>query len=461
MLITFRFENFMSFNAESELSLLAGQTRSFPEQVVKGKNRNDADILKAAILYGANASGKSNIVKALDFAKETITRGIKNTATLNKWFRLDTTNSLKPSRFEFEFKQNSKVYAYGFEVILATKTFVSEWLYEVGKTTEKAIFEREIDAQGDSVFEGGFKPKGEAGSRYGLFQKDVLKNQLFLYEINDRKTANLKGFEPFHEVFQWFKEKLYVIYPNSTFSELDLVEKNPLTQQAFSYFLNFFKTGIDAIEPVELDFEEATAKFPKELKAQILNDLAESEANALQIKVGDQRFFFFKNTPDKSGQVEGGIKTYRLMTKHTSKDGKTPILFEVSDESDGTQRVFDLLPAFMQATSKNIVLVIDELDRSMHPELTQKLLDVFFKNTAHNESQIILTTHESNLLDLDFLRRDEIWFVEKSNLGESKLYSLEEYTPRHDKEIRKAYLLGRFGAIPYIGPVQQNQMSLA
>ena len=453
MLITFRFENFMSFNAESELSLLAGQTRSFPEQVVKGKTRNDADILKASILYGANASGKSNIIKALDFAKETITQGLKNRATLNKWFRLDTTNSLKPSRFEFEFKQNSKVYAYGFEVILATKTFVSEWLFEIGKTTEKAIFERKIDAQGESIFEGGFKPKGEAGTRYGLFQKDVLKNQLFLYEINDRKTANLKGFEAFHEAFHWFKEKLMIIYPNSTFTDLDLVGKNPMTQKTFSFFLNFFKTGIDAIEPIELDFEEATSKFSDELKSQILNDLAESETNGLQIKVGNQRFFFFKNE-------NGSIKTHRLMTKHKSKDGKSDILFEVSDESDGTQRVFDLLPALIQATQKDIVLVIDELDRSMHPELTQKLLDVFFKNTAHNESQIILTTHESNLLDLDFLRRDEVWFVEKNNFGESKIYSLEEYTPRHDKEIRKAYLLGRFGAIPYIGHVQQNQMNL-
>ena len=453
MLITFRFENFMSFNAESELSLLAGQTRSFPEQVVKGKTRNDADILKASILYGANASGKSNIIKALDFAKETITQGLKNRATLNKWFRLDTANSLKPSRFEFEFKQNSKVYAYGFEVILATKTFVSEWLFEIGKTTEKAIFERKIDAQGESIFEGGFKPKGEAGTRYGLFQKDVLKNQLFLYEINDRKTANLKGFEAFHEAFHWFKEKLMIIYPNSTFTDLDLVGKNPMTQKTFSFFLNFFKTGIDAIEPIELDFEEATSKFSDELKSQILNDLAESETNGLQIKVGNQRFFFFKNE-------NGSIKTHRLMTKHKSKDGKSDILFEVSDESDGTQRVFDLLPALIQATQKDIVLVIDELDRSMHPELTQKLLDVFFKNTAHNESQIILTTHESNLLDLDFLRRDEVWFVEKNNFGESKIYSLEEYTPRHDKEIRKAYLLGRFGAIPYIGHIQQNQMNL-
>ena len=453
MLITFRFDNFMSFNAESELSLLAGQTRSFPEQVVKGKTRNDADILKASILYGANASGKSNIIKALDFAKETITQGLKNRATLNKWFRLDTANSLKPSRFEFEFKQNSKVYAYGFEVILATKIFVSEWLFEIGKTTEKAIFERKIDAQGESIFEGGFKPKGEAGTRYGLFQKDVLKNQLFLYEINDRKTANLKGFEAFHEAFHWFKEKLMIIYPNSTFTDLDLVGKNPMTQKTFSFFLNFFKTGIDAIEPIELDFEEATSKFSDELKSQILNDLAESETNGLQIKVGNQRFFFFKNE-------NGSIKTHRLMTKHRSKDGKSDILFEVSDESDGTQRVFDLLPALIQATQKDIVLVIDELDRSMHPELTQKLLDVFFKNTAHNESQIILTTHESNLLDLDFLRRDEVWFVEKNNFGESKIYSLEEYTPRHDKEIRKAYLLGRFGAIPYIGHVQQNQMNL-
>ena len=443
MLITFRFENFLSFNAEGELSMLAGQTRSFPEQVVKGKTRTDVDILKAMVIYGANASGKSNIIKALDFAKEVLTQGIKSTTTLNKWFRLDPLNALKPSRFEFEFKQNEKVYAYGFEVLLATKTFVSEWLYEIGKTNEKIIFERKIDTKGESRFENGFKPKGEAGIRYGLFQKDVLKNQLFLYEINDRKTANVKGFEPFHEAFSWFKEKLWIIYPSSTFASLDLVGKNTNAQKAFSYFLDFFRTGIDAIETLEVDFEEATAKFPEDVKAQILNDLSETQGNALQMRVGNQRFFFFQNE-------NGTLKANRLMTKHTSTDKKNTVLFEVSDESDGTQRIFDLLPALIHTAQKDTVLVIDEIDRSMHPELSRKLLEVFFKNTLHQNSQLVVTSHESTLLDLDLLRRDEIWFVEKNETGESRIYSLEEYTPRHDKEIRKAYLLGRFGAIPFI-----------
>ena len=240
MLITFRFENFLSFNAEGEMSMLAGQTRSFPEQVIKGKTRADADILKAMVIYGANASGKSNIIKALDFAKDVLTQGIKNTATLNKWFRLDPSNALKPSRFEFEFKQNDKIYAYGFEVLLTTKTFVSEWLSEIGKTNEKTIFERKIDAKGESWFENGFKPKGEVGIRYGLFQKDVLKNQLFLYEINDRKTANVKGFEPFHEAFSWFKEKLWVIYPSSTFCGFGFGGQKCQCSKCFRLFSRFF-----------------------------------------------------------------------------------------------------------------------------------------------------------------------------------------------------------------------------
>lgn len=449
MLITFRFENFLSFNAEAELSMIAGQTRFFPEQVVKGKSRQDVDLLKVNLLYGANASGKSNVVKALDFAQKVITQGIKNVVSFNKWFRLDFDKGTQKSRFEFEIKCASKSYAYGFEILLWNKTFVSEWLYEVSKNQDKPIFERTILENGESVFAGDFKPKGEIGIRYGLFQKDVLKNQLFLHELSERNTANLKNFEVFRTVFQWFQESLVVIYPDTKPADLQPVNVSSDLLKFFDECLHFFKTGIQSVSAHEIALDSLLNELPESVKTQLLSYLQAPDFKNVQLRYNKDVFLFTK-------EATQALKVTLLSTRHLVKGALDPeerILFKVSDESDGTQRIFDLLPALLQATQKNTTLVIDEIDRSMHPELTHQLLDFFFKHALNQESQLLVTTHEASLLDLNFLRRDEIWFVEKNQWGESRLYSLEEYTPRHDKEIRKAYLLGRFGAIPFIGDI--------
>ncbi|MEN9612235.1 MAG: hypothetical protein RLZZ628_3049 [Bacteroidota bacterium] len=449
MLITFRFENFLSFNAEAELSMIAGQTRFFPEQVVVGKSRHDADLLKANILYGANASGKSNVVKAIDFAHKVITEGIKNVASFNKWFRLDFDKVGQKSRFEFEIKCESKSYAYGFEILLWNKTFVSEWLYEVTKEQDKPIFERTILANGESAFTGTFKPKGESWIRYGLFQKDVLKNQLFLHELSERNTANLKNFDVFRTVFQWFKENLVLIYPDTKPANLQIIHVYSDLFPFLDTLLPFFKTGVQGVVASEVSLEQVLNELSESIKTQLFGYLQAADFKTVQLRHNNDLFLFTKG-------ANQSIKVTLLSTQHFVKGALDPeerILFRVSDESDGTQRIFDLLPALLRATQKNTTLVIDEIDRSMHPELTHQLLDFFFKHTLNKESQLLVTTHESSLLDLNFLRRDEIWFVEKNQWGESRLYSLEEYTPRHDKEIRKAYLLGRFGAIPFIGDV--------
>ncbi len=449
MLITFRFENFLSFNAESELSMIAGQTRLFPEQVVQGKSRQEVDLLKANILYGANASGKSNVVKAIDFARRILIEGVKNVGTFHKWFRLDADKRTQKSRFEFEIKCESKSYAYGFELLLWNKAFVSEWLYEVTKNKDKPIFERTVLENGTSEFTGDFKPKGEIGVRYGLFQKDVLKNQLFLHELSERNTANIKNFEVFRSVYQWFKENLVVIYPDAKPAEVQLVRVHLDWLDFFDQLLVFFKTGIQGIVASEVPLETVLNDMPESIKTQLLSHLQESDFKSLQLRLDNDLFLFIKDGLQP-------VKVNILSTKHPFKTAQQKIetvLFKVSEESDGTQRIFDLLPALLRATQKNTTLVIDEIDRSLHPELTHQLLDFFFKHTLNQESQLLITTHESSLLDLNFLRRDEVWFVEKNQWGESRLYSLEEYTPRHDKEIRKAYLLGRFGAIPFIGDV--------
>ncbi|MDQ7033693.1 MAG: AAA family ATPase [Anaerolineae bacterium] len=140
---------------------------------------------------------------------------------------------------------------------------------------------------------------------------------------------------------------------------------------------------------------------------------------------------------------------WKITTAHKVEGEDNPIYLEVSEESDGTQRLFDIIPGLMDLIDGEKVFIIDELDRSLHPHLTRNILELFLKG-KNNRSQLIVTTHEASLLNLDLLRRDEIWFIEKDRNGKSSAYSLEDFTPRKDKDIRKGYLLGRYGSIPFL-----------
>ncbi|MEM7534028.1 MAG: AAA family ATPase [Chloroflexota bacterium] len=150
----------------------------------------------------------------------------------------------------------------------------------------------------------------------------------------------------------------------------------------------------------------------------------------------------------------GVVKAYRIVTMHKANDG-TDVQFEFNDESDGTIRLIDLLSGFITSLEEERVFVVDELDRSLHPILTYNFVDFFLKSTQGFPNQLIVTTHESGLLDLDLLRRDEIWFVEKNQQGATNLYALEEFMPRHDKDIRRGYLQGRYGAIPVVRKLRE------
>ena len=147
------------------------------------------------------------------------------------------------------------------------------------------------------------------------------------------------------------------------------------------------------------------------------------------------------------------LELSKLMLKHHMGDSDEEVSLDIEEESDGTVRLMDLIPILTLGEGESRVFVIDELDRSLHPNLCYKLIELFLARPAPT-SQVIVTTHETNLLDLALLRRDAIWFVEKDQGGASHTYSLEEFTPRYDKDIQKGYLLGRFGAIPFVGKQQ-------
>jgi uncharacterized protein len=443
MLISFRVSNFLSFNGEVEFSMVAGQPRQLPTHVIHtGEGRSRIDILKSAVVYGANASGKSNLIKAMDFARNVIVNGVKSQQTYNKHFRLDPANIDKPSKFEFEFKIDDKIYAYGFSLHIESQKFKSEWLTELRKTTNNIIFEREVLNDGKSNFVLHLKLDKKGKTRFEVYIEDILDSQLFLSELNSKNLSTITEASLFLKTLFWFRQILVIIYPESTFTNIAFIPKDNKLKDKYCQALSYFNTGISDLVTEELNYDDMYELFSKEYISKNIEKLKDGGSTKLSKKIG----------PDKLNisvrkSLDGEVSFAKLSTKHTIKNGNQ-IDFSIEEESDGTKRILDFIPMLVSQIKRTYI--IDEIDRSLHPELTRKLIEIFQENTEGVESQLIVTTHESSLLDLNLLRRDEIWFAEKNEHGESHLYSLEEFKPRHDVELRKAYLLGRFGAIPFI-----------
>ncbi|MEN8220459.1 MAG: ATP/GTP-binding protein [Pseudomonadota bacterium] len=429
MLIRFTVENFLSFKERIEFSMIPSQVRQ----------PDDIKVLKTAVVYGANAAGKSNLIRAMDFAKKLITEGTEpNKFIPLSSFKLDETSLDKPSRFEFEFKQSGKNYAYGFS--LNHQWILEEWLYEINQIDEKPLFERQTQKDEEVIVTPGatlqlsddelgvFKYTGNIGTR---------PNQLFLTEISKlhHKKLNLSALI---ESYQWFDKVLTIMLKDTKSAGLALQGEH-LIQDNFSNLLNIFDTGITGIKTIEVDFNNQLKDLSQAVKDNIALNLESGES--ILVRANNRQYVIFR---------EGcQIKAVKLMTQHPTQGG-LEALFEINEESEGTQRLIDLIPALRSLLNSEKVLVIDEFERSLHPRLTKALLALFLTHCPDINSQLIVTTHEAGLLDLELLRKDEIWFVEKNQAGESSVYSLEEFKPNYDKDIQTGYLLGRFGAVPLI-----------
>lgn len=434
MLLRFNVENFLSFNSMSEFSLIANKERRKSTHYVEGKG---VKILKTGIVYGANASGKSNLVKAIDFSKKIIVKGIDKVDTANRHYKLNAENAEKPSIFQYEIKVGEKYYSYGFAVVLKSSKIIEEWMYEVGKGVDKKIFERTIDDEGRHIIDIGLKLSSNAKNRFEVYKQDFYNsdNYLFLSEINRKSIKGLKEAEDFFNVYNWFSQKLTVIFPESKFSGLNFIGDDKTMAKTFKEFLSFFQTGINGITTEEVDLENFD--IPERIKQDLTKHIEENK----QVIFGINGIIYSLRHSDKNIYKVKKIGLEHLDTKNN------PMVFDMNEESDGTQRLFDFIPALHELTKTDSVYVVDEIDRSLHSKLTYTILEGFIKLGIGRESQLIATTHESLLLDLNLLRRDEIWFVEKQE-GESKLYSLDEFKVRNDKIVSKDYLLGRYGAIP-------------
>ncbi len=431
MIISFTLENWMSFRDPVTFLMVATKERRHGGRIPKLR-KYGTRVLPIAAIYGGNASGKSNFFKALNFARSLVLRITQIDEIIPvEPFCLDADGTERPSRFTFALLIDEIIYEFSFAVTRAA--VVEEKLVKIADDDEEVLYSRPgnpADQLLQPIFDG------------------TRENQLFLTNSVSQRVS------VFRPVYDWFYNNLILIEPNSSLYPFLAVLENPLCA-AMNELLQQLDTGIAHLEGEEISFEDIPMSEFMQLDFQ--KNLKEGATTAIQVvskpKGGVTNIFITKKG-DK-------LIAKKLMTSHLKTDG-TRAMFETKQESDGSQRLIDLLPAFLNlsAQTSNQVYVIDEIDRSLHTLLTRRLIEGYLAScSATTRSQLLLTTHDVLLMDKQLLRHDEMWVAERDASGASTLYSFSEYKDAaKDKDIRKSYLQGRLGGIPRLllnGPLRQ------
>ena len=425
--------------------MLPGKVRLKTEHLLAGKKQN---LLRFAAIYGANASGKSNIVKAFRFFQNTVLTGKFPVGSTEKYCKIKTANKSKPSYFEAEILINDELYAYGFEGVLSEGIVVSEWLTKISSESETNLFYKNGDAD-EYHFDSNFA-KNPA---LEVYQQGIAgSNTLFLYEMNNNKQgfySNNPDMVILQQIYKWIIEQLEIIHPMSATKDASfLVNSTSLSKVA--ELLNSFDTGILSITEINEEPQKVFETIPPQIrnelvqKIEFISKLSKTSKNGMPY---GKWSVLIRNRNDILGvemDSKKKMKAFSVQFQHRNID--SGIHFKISEESDGTARLFELIEILL--SDKEKTYIVDELDRCFHPCLTYQFVRNFFEYTKQKKVQLVITTHESRLMDFDLLRRDEIWFVDKDKMGNRNIYSLEEYNTRFDQKIDKAYLEGRYGGVP-------------
>lgn len=450
MLLSFSVENFRSFRAEQTFNLLA--SRRLGECVsphcceVPGTGEH---AIRIASLYGANGAGKSNLVRAIALVDRLVRTGTAPGKQIPyKPFLLDDECSRKPTSFELQFVEGGEVFRYGF--CYDADRVHEEWLSVYEGSRERDVFTRVTDQAGSVEVALGSSATLESAAHQkikALTQVGARPNQLFLTEVVNLDDAEAQG-SRLHHAIRWFASTLATIGPDAPFTRLvEAIAKDEKFADFAGDFLRDASTGIAELK-VETQ-EVPRSKVPlarSDVLKRLIEDLEEREAGILGGPEGEELYV--------DGSQKEVIRLRRIAAFHRSSQGSL-VRFPLREESDGSQRLLNLLPALYRLTAEGGVFVIDELERSMHPMLARKFVEFFLKAVRGTNSQLIFTTHESTLLDLELMRRDGIWFAEKDGDGATHLYSLADFKVRKDLRIEKGYLEGRFGAIPFLGGIDR------
>lgn len=438
MLIKVAISNFKSFDQMAELSMISSsKIRMHADHKAKIKQ---TPILRNSVIYGANAAGKSNFVEFFNFFKWTVQNGLPLEAT-NMFCRNSEDNATRKSEFEIQFTVEDKFYAYGFTAILKERIILEEWLYELKQNGgAKVLFEKEKGKR--PVLGSGLNVSEFEKNKFNVYAEDFddTHDILFLTEMNrNKKYDSNSKLSFFTSVYGWIANNIVILSPKSKLVNFEQYYDGGSLKK-INELLKSFDTGIREVNIKEIDFDELGSLLPESVFQEVIADirinLAKSDEVHLSMRSDDS---FFNIVAEKNSEP----KVYMLCLKH----GKSIYDFDFKDESDGTRRIFDLMDMLL-SKKKDVLYVVDELERSLHPKLTFHFLELFMETHKGDRAQLVFTTHEDTIMDLDLFRRDEIWFIERDAANSSNIYSLDRFKERYDKKLSKAYLEGRYGAIP-------------
>lgn len=414
MLVEFRVKNFRSLRDEQVLSLVASTDKTLLDtHALSTGLRAAPHLLKSAVVYGANASGKSNLIKALQYMRGVV---LESAAVIQPGqtysvqpFRLDVGSASQPTEFEVTFILNGVRYQYGFA--MTSQRIVSEQLLVYKAFKPQRWFERRFDAEsGKDVYEFGPSLKGAKS----LWEGATRSNALFLSMAVQLNSDALRP------VFDWFANRLVIFNEQSPLSPQFSVQmlKHEAKRKAICDFLRAADISIAEIDVAtkqamvhNFHFDLATGKREEEASEQAIDEV---------------RFH------------------------HVTEQGEA--VFDLMDESSGTRNLLFLTGPILDILNKGLTLVVDELDTSLHTLLVQALVRLFHQVEVNTGgAQLIFTTHDTSLLDAyGLFRRDQIWFVEKGPDQSSSLYPLLDFSPRKNEAFERGYLQGRYGALPFL-----------
>lgn len=414
MLIEFRVTNFRSLRDEQALSLVASTDKTLLDtNAVDTGLKAAPHLLKSAVVYGANASGKSNLVKALQYMRGVVleSAALQPGQTFDRLqpFKLDARSDSLPTAFEVTFFLDGVRYQYGFA--MNTQRVVHEQLLVYKAFKPQRWFERRFDDQaGKDVYEFGPNLKGAKN----LWEGATRPNALFLSVAAQLNSESLRP------VFDWFANRLVIFN-----------EQSPLSPQFSVHMLK----------------QEAQRKaICKFLRAADIS-IADIEVTTKQAMVHSIRFDL---ATGKREEEAGEQAVDEVKFHHITEQGNA--VFDLMDESSGTRNLLFLAGPILDILNKGLTLVVDELDTSLHTLLVQALVRLFHRTEVNTGgAQLVFTTHDTSLLDAyGLFRRDQIWFVEKRPDQSSSLYPLLDFSPRKNEALERGYLQGRYGALPLL-----------
>jgi uncharacterized protein len=402
LLLQFSVKNFRSFEKEEVLNLSAGKGSELRDSNTFEFSQNQR-LVRSAVIYGPNAGGKSNLIRAIFFLQQFVLAS--STAYQEKQkiplqpFRLNAKSQNEPSEFSIEFVCNEIRFTY--HVALTEDQIISEELYAYPKNYRQTWFTRKWNSSSKTFdWYQGPSFKGE----HKVWEQMTRANALYL------STAVQFNSELLKPIFLWFRDQLVILLKNGPAQEIyfnpDLTFqflRDPKTAPWIHKFMECADIGIEHFQLIE---EESPP-----------------------------------------------VKRVAVRTQHKMLDSDQKVFFDLFlDESDGTQRLFSQAGGWLKALREGLVLFVDELDLHLHPNIVRYLIELFHSPKLNQKNaQLIFTTHDTSLLDSDLFRRDQVWFVQKDENQGSRLYSLLDFKPRKGEAIGKGYLQGRYGALPFIG----------